>query len=83
VQLAKWRGADVIGTAWARNQTFIHELGADEAIDYTKSRFDDVVRDVDVVFDTVAGQTQIRSWKVLKKVEFWFPLRALHPRKTP
>src|SRR6202047_471162 len=67
VQLAKWKGAHVIGTASARNQAFIQELGADESIDYTKTRFDDVVRDVDVVFDTVAGQTQTRSWKVLKK----------------
>jgi len=67
VQLAKWKGTHVIGTASARNQAFIQELGADESIDYTKTRFDDVVRDVDVVFDTVAGQTQTRSWKVLKK----------------
>ena len=67
VQLAKWKGTHVIGTASARNQAFIQELGADESIDYTKTRFDDVVRDVDVVFDTVAGETQTRSWKVLKK----------------
>ena len=67
VQLAKWNGTHVIGTASARNQAFIQELGADESIDYTKTRFDDVVRDVDVVFDTVAGETQTRSWKVLKK----------------
>ncbi len=67
VQLAKWKGTHVIGTASARNQAFVQELGADESIDYTKTRFDDVVRDVDVVFDTVAGETQTRSWKVLKK----------------
>ena len=67
VQLAKWKETHVIGTASARNQAFIQELGADESIDYTKTRFDDVVRDVDVVFDTVAGETQTRSWKVLKK----------------
>ncbi|HXO32406.1 MAG TPA: NADP-dependent oxidoreductase [Candidatus Acidoferrales bacterium] len=67
VQLAKWKETHVIGTASARNQAFIQELGADESIDYTKSRFDDVLRDVDVVFDTVAGETQTRSWKVLKK----------------
>jgi len=67
VQLAKWKGTHVIGTASARNQAFIQELGADESIDYTKTRFDDVVRDVDVVFDTVAGETQTRSWKVLNK----------------
>jgi NADPH:quinone reductase-like Zn-dependent oxidoreductase len=67
VQLAKWKGAHVTGTESARNQSFIQELGADETIDYTKTRFDDVVRDVDVVFDTVAGQTPCRSWQVLKK----------------
>jgi NADPH:quinone reductase-like Zn-dependent oxidoreductase len=67
VQLAKWKGTHVIGTASARNQAFIQELGADESIDYTKTSFDDVLRDVDVVFDTVAGETQTRSWKVLKK----------------
>jgi NADPH:quinone reductase-like Zn-dependent oxidoreductase len=67
VQLAKWKGAYVIGTASARNQAFLRELGVDEPIDYEETRFDDVVRDVDVVFDTIGGETQARSWKVLKK----------------
>jgi NADPH:quinone reductase-like Zn-dependent oxidoreductase len=67
VQLAKWKGAHVIGTASARNQAFLRELGVDEPIDYEKTRFEDVVRDVDVVFDTIGGDTQQRSWKVLKK----------------
>ena len=67
VQLAKWKGARVIGTASARNMAFLRELGADEVIDYTAQRFEDAVRDVDVVLDTMAGETQERSWKVLKK----------------
>src|SRR5258706_10896668 len=50
-----------------RNQAFLRELGVDEPIDYEKTRFEDVVRDVDVVLDTLGGDTQARSWKVLKK----------------
>ena len=67
VQLAKWKGAYVIGTASGRNQSFLRELGVDMAIDYEKTRFEEVVRDVDVVFDTIGGDTQERSWQVLKK----------------
>src|SRR6266705_4063676 len=67
VQLAKWKGAHVIGTASTRNQAFLRELGVDEPIDYEKTRFDDVVDDVDVVFDPIEGETQKRSWKTLKK----------------
>ncbi|CAJ37678.1 predicted NADPH:quinone reductase (alcohol dehydrogenase superfamily) [Methanocella arvoryzae MRE50] len=67
VQLAKWRGATVIGTASARNADFLSSLGADEVIDYHKVRFEDVARDVDVVLDTQAGDTQQRSYHVLKK----------------
>jgi NADPH:quinone reductase-like Zn-dependent oxidoreductase len=67
VQLAKWKGAYVIGTASEKNHGFLRDLGADETIDYNKIRFEDVVRDVDVVFDTMAGETRDRSWQVLKK----------------
>jgi len=67
VQLAKWKGAHVVGTASERNHAFLRELGADEVIDYTKTNFEEVVRDVDVVLDTLAGQTRDRSWNVLKK----------------
>jgi len=66
VQLARWRGARVTGTASAANLDFVRRLGADEVIDYRAERFDDVVRDVDVVFDTVGGETLERSWGVLK-----------------
>jgi NADPH:quinone reductase-like Zn-dependent oxidoreductase len=66
VQVARWRGAHVIGTASAGNLDFVRSLGAEEVIDYRAQRFDDVVRDVDVVFDTVGGETLARSWNVLK-----------------
>jgi NADPH:quinone reductase-like Zn-dependent oxidoreductase len=67
VQLAKWKGAHVIGTASAKNQEMLYELGADELIDYTTQRFEDVARNIDVVLDTIGGDTQERSWQVLKK----------------
>jgi NADPH:quinone reductase-like Zn-dependent oxidoreductase len=66
VQIAKARGARVIGTASARNTDFVKSLGADEVIDYTTTRFEDVVKDVDVVFDLIGGDTQARSFGVLK-----------------
>jgi NADPH:quinone reductase-like Zn-dependent oxidoreductase len=65
VQLAHLRGAKVIGTASA-HLDFIKELGVDQAIDYTATAFENVVKDVDVVLDLVGGETQQRSWKVLK-----------------
>jgi NADPH:quinone reductase-like Zn-dependent oxidoreductase len=67
VQLAKWKGAHVIATASARNHELLYKLGADEVIDYTIQRFEDVAREVDAVLDTVGGDTQERSWQVLKK----------------
>jgi len=65
VQLAKWRGAKVIGTA-SINLPFLEEMGVAEAIDYSTTAFEDVVKDVDVVLDLLGGETQQRSWKVLK-----------------
>src|SRR5580704_16986691 len=67
VQLAKAKGAYVIGTASSKNQAFLGELGVDKAVDYQKTRFEDVVQDADVVLDTVGGDTQERSFKALKK----------------
>ncbi|HLA74733.1 MAG TPA: NADP-dependent oxidoreductase [Gammaproteobacteria bacterium] len=67
VQLAHWKGAHVITTTSARNADFVRSLGADEVIDYTVTRFDDVLKDIDVVFDTVGGDVYERSWKVLQK----------------
>src|SRR5215471_15672799 len=67
VQLAHWAGAHVIATASASNRGFLHELGANEVIDYTTTRFEDVVHDVDLVLDTVGGETLERSYQVVKK----------------
>jgi NADPH:quinone reductase-like Zn-dependent oxidoreductase len=67
VQLAKGRGAHVIGTARAANEPFLRDLGADEVIDYTAVRFEDRVKDVDIVLDSVGGDTLERSWGVLRK----------------
>ena len=66
VQLARWRGAHVIGTASAGNAAFVRGLGADDVIDYRARRFEDVVHDLDLVFDAVGGETLERSWGVLK-----------------
>lgn len=65
VQLAKLRGATVIGTA-SENIDFLRELEVDQAVNYSTTPFEEVVSDVDVVLDTVGGDTQERSWSVLK-----------------
>ncbi|MGI8634879.1 MAG: NADP-dependent oxidoreductase [Segetibacter sp.] len=66
VQIAKYLGAFVVGTASDANYDFVKELGADEFIDYTAGAFEDAVKDVDVVFDTVGGSNPLRSLDVLK-----------------
>lgn len=66
VQLTRWRGAHVTATASAKNIEFVRALGADNVIDYRATKFEDVMCDVDVVFDAVGGDTLERSWKVLK-----------------
>lgn len=66
VQLARWRRAHVVTTVSAHNAAFARGLGADEVIDYRSVRFEEAVQPVDVVFDTVGGDTLRRSWAVLK-----------------
>ena len=66
VQIAKAKGAYVITTASAANRNFVLALGADEAIDYRSTRFEDAVQAVDLVFDTVGGDTLRRSVAVIK-----------------
>ena len=70
VQLAKAKDAYVIGTASGRNEEFVRDLGADEFVDYTKQDFEEVVKDVDVVFDAVGGDTFERAFQTLKKGGF-------------
>jgi NADPH:quinone reductase-like Zn-dependent oxidoreductase len=67
VQLAKWKGAHVLATASTKNHELLRKLGADETIDYTTREFEDVANKIDMVLDTIGGETQERSWPVLKK----------------
>jgi NADPH:quinone reductase-like Zn-dependent oxidoreductase len=67
VQLAKIKGARVIGTASKKNHEYLRSLGADETVDYNTTRFEDVVQNVDVVLDTITGETADRSYPVIKK----------------
>jgi NADPH:quinone reductase-like Zn-dependent oxidoreductase len=67
VQLAKRAGAIVVGTASARNQSLLKDLGVDQAIDYSAAPFEKAVSQVDLVMDTIGGETLQRSWSVLKK----------------
>ena len=66
VQIAHGIGAHVIATASGHNLEFVRSLGADEVIDYRARSFEDAVTGVDVVFDTVGGDTLARSWGVLR-----------------
>jgi NADPH:quinone reductase-like Zn-dependent oxidoreductase len=70
IQIAKARGAKVFATASTANQDLLKQLGADVAIDYTKQKFDDIAKDVDVVLDSVGGDTLARSYGVVKKGGF-------------
>lgn len=67
VQLAHRAGATVIGTAGDRDLAWVRELGADRVLDYRRDRFEDAAHDVDLVIDTVGGETQLRSFSVLRE----------------
>ena len=67
VQFAALKGVEVIATASAQQIAFVRQLGASQVIDYKAQRFEDEVKDVDVVIALVAGETRDRSWQVLKK----------------
>src|SRR5437870_8689447 len=68
VQLAKWKGAYVFATASTKNQDLLRKFDVDEPIDYTQQRFEEIARKIDIVLDTLGGETQERSWSVLKMV---------------
>jgi NADPH:quinone reductase-like Zn-dependent oxidoreductase len=76
IQIAKARGAKVIATASTPNQDLLKQLGADVAVDYTKTKFEDVAKDVDVVLDSVGKDTLSRSYGVVKKGGFIVSLVA-------
>jgi NADPH:quinone reductase-like Zn-dependent oxidoreductase len=67
IQIAKHLGAYVATTATGEGLDYVKQLGADEVIDYKSQQFDELLHDYDAVFDTVAGETYQRSFKVLKK----------------
>ncbi|HEX8252219.1 MAG TPA: NADP-dependent oxidoreductase [Thermoanaerobaculia bacterium] len=67
IQLAKWKGARVIATASAANHDYLKKLGADVVIDYRTQKFEELVKDADLVLDPIGGDTQRRSVGVLKR----------------
>ena len=67
VQLAKWKNAYVFGTASAQQQNFLRNIGIDQPIDYQTTKFEDIAKQVDVILDTIGGETRARSWQALKK----------------
>lgn len=83
VQFAKWKGAYVIGTASEKNEQFLKSIGADEFIDYKNQRFEDVASNLDVVLDTIGGDTFERSWGVLKPGGFLVSTVASIPGGAP
>src|SRR5438132_6339240 len=76
IQFAKARGAKVFATASTSNQDLLKQLGADVAIDYTKQKFEDIGKDVDVVMDSIGKDTLARSYGVVKKGGFIVSLVA-------
>jgi NADPH:quinone reductase-like Zn-dependent oxidoreductase len=77
VQLAKWKGARVIAAASGDHEAFLRGLGVDKFIDYTKTKPEDIVRDVDLVFDSVGGPATGRFLRILKRGGALFPVFAL------
>ena len=67
IQLAAWKGASVVTTVSEANTEFVRSLGANEVIDYRKSKFEDIINDADVVLDTVGGETLRRSFRAINK----------------
>lgn len=83
VQFAKWKGAYVIGTASSKNAEFLKGIGCDEVIDYRNQQFEEIVSNLDVVLDTIGGDTLERSWGVLKPRGFLVTTVASIPEGTP
>lgn len=77
VQIGKWKGARVIAVASGKHESFLRDLGADEFIDYRKTVPEDIVRDVDLVVDSVGGATTGRFLRTLKRGGALFPIFPL------
>lgn len=67
VQIAKARGAYVVGTAQSKDNGFLRNLGIDQLIDYTRTRFEDEIADLDVVLDLIGGENSLRSIPTLRR----------------
>ncbi|BCL25299.1 NADP-dependent oxidoreductase [Streptomyces aurantiacus] len=74
LQLAKWKGAHVVAVASGAHEAFLSELGADRFIDYTRSRPEELVHDIDLVLDTVGGPGSARFLRTLKRGGAQFPV---------
>ncbi|WP_232376183.1 NADP-dependent oxidoreductase [Amycolatopsis aidingensis] len=74
LQLAKWQGARVIAVASGAHETFLRDLGADEVIDYTKDRPEEIAHDVDLVLDCVGGPQSKRFLKTIKRGGSLYPV---------
>jgi NADPH:quinone reductase-like Zn-dependent oxidoreductase len=77
IQLARWQGARVIAVASGEHEGFLRDLGADEFIDYTRTKPEDVVRGVDLVLDAVGGPATGRFLRTLKPGAALFPVFPL------
>ncbi len=67
VQIAKYHGAYVIATASTKDKEFVAGLGADQVVDYKTEKFEEMVKDLDAIFDTAGGEAIAKSYQVLKK----------------
>ena len=81
VQLAKWKGAQVIGTASTANLDFVRELGADTVVDYTTTPVESVIQDVDLVLDGVGGETLISSLAATRRGGTLISIAGLPPQE--
>jgi NADPH:quinone reductase-like Zn-dependent oxidoreductase len=81
-QAAKARGAYVIGTATAQHNAYLKSIGVDEVIDYSQEKFEDKVKNMDVVIDTVGGDTAERALTTIKKDGLYVSVaaRGLEPK---
>lgn len=67
IQLARWKGAYVIGTCSKNKEPLVHQLGADEVLNYNSQNFEELVKNADLVLDTIGGETLKRSYQTVKK----------------
>ena len=79
VQLAKWKGAHVTGTASADNLEFVQSFGAEDVIDYNATRFENMLKDLDAVIDTVGGDLPERSFQVIRPGGLFVTIAAMLP----